>query len=87
MLVRRSAADPAWLSGAEYSYFRPADSGNIVPSLLEGGLRLSDLDREIGNYLRSNPVYHEGTSVNAEVLNYRNTVHKLCREAAAKCRP
>ena len=87
VLVRRSAADPAWLSGAEYSYFRPADSGNIVPSLLEGGLRLSDLDREIGNYLRSNPVYHEGTSVNAEVLNYRNTVHKLCREAAAKCRP
>ena len=87
VLVRRSAADPAWLSGLEYVYFRPADSGNIVMPLLEGEIRLSDLDREIRNYLRSNSVYHEGTSVNAEVLNYRNTIHELCKEAAAKCRP
>ena len=87
VLVRRGAVSPAWLSGMEYSYFRPADSGNIVLPLLEGEIRLSELDREIRSYLRNNLVYHEGTSVNAEVLNYRNTIHKLCKEAAAKCRP
>ncbi len=87
VLVRRAAVDPAWLSGMEYQYFRPADSWNLVLPVLEGAIRLSDLDKEIRRYLKSNIVYYEGSSVTAEVLNYRNAIKKLCRERAAKCRP
>jgi len=87
VLVRRQAVDPVWLSGMEYRYFRPADSVNIVLPVLEGEIRLSELDTEIRRYLKSNTVYHEQSSVTAEVLKYQNAIKKLCREKTAKCRP
>jgi hypothetical protein len=85
-VVRRKAADPAWLADHEYRYFRPADSANIVLPLLEGEIRYSELEKEIRLYLKSNTVYYEGSSVTDEVLNYQSAIKQLCKDKNAKCR-
>jgi len=85
-VVRRSAVPAAWLSEREYRYFRPADSGNIVLPVLEGEIRVSDLEKEIRRYLKNNTAYYEDSSVTAEVLNYQAAIETLCKDKNAKCR-
>ncbi|OGS51600.1 MAG: hypothetical protein A3J79_14630 [Elusimicrobia bacterium RIFOXYB2_FULL_62_6] len=99
VLVKRAAADPAWLAANEYKLLRPDDMENAAAAALEGELRMGELKAEAERFAARTAAGRPPAGcacgleelfgpdvVKKQMSAWLGLLEKNCGEKGAKCR-
>ena len=83
-LVRRPAVPAGWLAAREYRYLRPGDELNLVAPLLAGAVPMTEIKKELRNYLKDRPAAGESPA-HGGLAGFVAGLEELCARKGAKC--
>ncbi|MBI4802985.1 MAG: hypothetical protein HY796_10725 [Elusimicrobia bacterium] len=84
VLVKRDAADAAWLAGNEYKVLRPDDMNNVAAAALDGEIRMGEINGEAQRLMGRADAPGPAKNYLADWLKL---LENLCKEKNAKCKP